>query len=211
MYSYITASCTDGNAYVWDTSRDNDLPMCILEHGDPVEELLGEREQEDVGVKFTAWGTTADRLYTGSSDGVVKVWNIRHGRAVLVKDLIEASGPIICGAFSPDFTKLAVGDGTGRVYVMTLDDDDSGEGPQNQLQNNKASMATLSSGFLQSSAFLRLQVGGKQQAIRRPRPFIPHPEVPPPAGEASSEDQLLVGHRKAAEFLRNNELFIHPD
>ncbi|RYP03569.1 hypothetical protein DL764_005070 [Monosporascus ibericus] len=196
----ISLRCTDGNVYVWDSAL-SDLPICTLEHGDPVEELLGEREQEDVGAKFTAWGTTADRLYTGSSDGVIKVWNIRHGRAVLVKDLIEASGPIMCGAFSPDFTKLAVGDGTGRVYVMALDEDDE----QNQGENK--GMTTVSSGFLQSSAFLRLQRGDKQQAIRRPRPFIPHGDVPPPDGPPESQ----LGRVNAKEFLRNGELVIHPD
>ncbi|KAJ2996825.1 hypothetical protein NUW58_g846 [Xylaria curta] len=119
LYSYVAASCTDGKVYVWDTAG-SDLPMCVLEHGDPVEELLGEREEEDVGVKFTAWATTADRLYTGSSDGVVKVWNIRHGKGVLIKDLIEVAAPITYGAFSPDYTRLVIGDGSGRVYLRAV-------------------------------------------------------------------------------------------
>lgn len=186
--------------------------MCVLRHGEPVEELLGEREQEDVGVKFTVWGTTADRLYTGSSDGVVKVWNVRHGNAVLVKNLVEASGPIICGAFSPDFTKLAVGDGTGRVYLMTLDEEE-------EKDEAAATSTTVSSGALGSSAFLKL--GGKQ--IRRPRSIIPHPEVPPPgddnsaalataaAAETATSELLYPGQERAREYLRNGELVLHPD
>ena len=187
--------------------------MCVLRHGEPVEELLGEREQEDVGVKFTAWGTTADRLYTGSSDGVVKVWNVRHGNAVLVKNLVEASGPIICGAFSPDFTKLAVGDGTGRVYLMTLDEEE-----EKDEAAAAATSTTVSSGALNSSAFLKL--GGKQ--IRRPRPIIPHPEVPPPgddnsaalataaAADTATSELLYPGQERAREYLRNGELVLHP-
>ncbi|EAA27042.3 defective in DNA methylation-9 protein [Neurospora crassa OR74A] len=72
---YITAGCTDGITYVWDTAQ-GDKPIHTLRHGEPIEEFRGDREHEDVGVKFTAWGRTLDRFYTGSSDGVVKVWNL---------------------------------------------------------------------------------------------------------------------------------------
>ncbi|ETS77534.1 hypothetical protein PFICI_11408 [Pestalotiopsis fici W106-1] len=191
-YSYVAAGCTDGNVYVWDTAG-SDLPMCILRHGEPVEELLGEKELEDVGVKFVSWGTTADRLYTGSSDGVVKVWNIRNGKAKHLRDLIEVSGPITAGAFSPDYTKLTVGDGSGRVYLLSLEDDDDEEG--NQAAKN-------------NSDLLRMQLGGKQRAIRRPRPFIPHPEVPPPEGLAGPDPSL--GRQRAGEYLQRGEIVLNP-
>ncbi|KAI1506579.1 hypothetical protein F5X99DRAFT_364794 [Biscogniauxia marginata] len=195
LYSYVTASCTDGKVYVWDTAA-TDHPMCVLEHGDPVEELLGDREQEDVGVKFTAWGTTADRLYTGSSDGVVKVWNIRHGKGVHVKDLIEVAAPITVGAFSPDFTKLVIGDGSGRVYLMALEEDEGGD------QSKSTAV---------SSGFLNLQLNGKQRAIRRPRPFIPHAEPPLPEDPSSSGPRLATGQTRAREYLKNSELARHTD
>ncbi|KAI1376134.1 WD40 repeat-like protein [Hypoxylon crocopeplum] len=213
LYSYVAAGCTDGRVYVWDSAKSDD-PICVLEHGDPVEELIGDREHEDVGVKFVAWGTTADRLYTGSSDGVVKVWNIQHGKGVLVRDIIEVPGPITAGAFSPDFTKLLIGDGSGRVYLMDLEDED---------ERDQSGSAVVSSGFL------KLQLGGKQQAIRRPRPFIPHPEVPPPEAylhpdkwydhdEQSTEYWLKnnenaygAGQRKAKEYLDASQLTLHPD
>ncbi|KAI1751181.1 WD40 repeat-like protein [Xylaria castorea] len=192
LYSYVTASCTDGKVYVWDTAG-SDLPMCVLEHGDPVEELLGKREEEDVGVKFTAWATTADRLYTGSSDGVVKVWNIRHGRGVLVNDLIEVAAPITYGAFSPDFTRLVIGDGSGRVYLLALEDPEDEDPPPNP--------AGVSAGFLnvQTSS-------GNQRAVRRPRPFLPHPELPPPGG-----NKLMDGQESAREYLNTAQLVLHPD
>ncbi|KAI1632614.1 hypothetical protein F4809DRAFT_645235 [Biscogniauxia mediterranea] len=198
LYSYVTASCTDGKVYVWDTAA-SDQPMCILEHGDPVEELLGDREQEDVGVKFTAWGTTADRLYTGSSDGVVKVWNIRHGKGAHIKDLIEVAAPITVGAFSPDFTKLAIGDGSGRVYLLALDEGEDA--------------AAI------SSDFLKLQLNGTQRVIRRPRPFIPHAELPPPPEYPTSTStstspgpgRLAAGQARARAYLQNAELERHAD
>ncbi|KAI0437747.1 WD40 repeat-like protein [Xylaria telfairii] len=192
LYSYIAASCTDGKVYVWDTAG-SDLPMCVLEHGDPVEELLGEREEEDVGVKFTAWATTADRLYTGSSDGVVKVWNIRHGKGVLIKDLIEVAAPITYGAFSPDFTRLVVGDGSGRVYLLALED------PEDEDPLPKP--AGVSAGFLNIKTS-----NGNQRAIRRPRPFLPHPELPPPGG-----NKLMEGQESAREYLHSAQLMLHPD
>ncbi|KAI1745577.1 WD40 repeat-like protein [Xylaria scruposa] len=192
LYSYVAASCTDGKVYVWDSAGD-DLPMCVLEHGDPVEELLGKREEEDVGVKFTAWATTADRLYTGSSDGVVKVWNIRHGRGVLVKDLIEVAAPITYGAFSPDFTRLVIGDGSGRVYLLALEDPEE-EGPT----PNPAGV---------SAGFFNVQISnGHQRAIRRPRPFLPHPELPPPGGI-----KLMEGQESAREYLNTAQLVLHPN
>ncbi|KAI4599250.1 hypothetical protein KJ359_002209 [Pestalotiopsis sp. 9143b] len=192
-FSYIAAGCTDGNCYVWDTAG-SDLPICVLRHGEPVEELLGEKELEDVGVKFVSWGTTADRLYTGSSDGVVKVWNIRHGKAVHLRDLIEVPGPITAGSFSPDHSKLAIGDGSGRVYLLGLEDDEEGE---QTIQNG--------------SDLVRMQLGGQQRAIRRPRPFIPHPEVPPPnRGRSAAGSDLTLGRQRAGEYLQRGEIVLHP-
>ncbi|KAI0154363.1 WD40 repeat-like protein [Xylariaceae sp. FL1272] len=194
MFSYVAAGCTDGKVYVWDTSA-SDLPMCTLKHGDPVEELLGERETEDVGVKFTAWATTADRLYTGSSDGVLKVWNIRHGKGELVKELLEVAAPITCGAFSQDYSKLVIGDGSGRVYLLALEDPEIEEKP-----------ASLSAGFLS------VHQNGKRRSIRRPRPFTPHPELPPPdADQTRRFPDLMEGQARAREFLGAREIEIHPN
>lgn len=209
-YSYVAAGCTDGKIYVWDTAGD-DLPMCVLQHGgkhdrmfvniclleanvtsEPVEEFIGEKELEDVGVKFITWGTTADRLYTGSSDGVVKVWNIRHGKSVHLRDLIEVSGPITAGAFSPDYTKLVIGDGSGRVYLLTLENETVEQKPSGN-----------------GTGLLKMQVGGRQKAIRRPRPFIPHPEVPSPDSNSSRLD-LNLGQERAKGYLQRGEIALHP-
>ncbi|KAI1656171.1 WD40 repeat-like protein [Daldinia decipiens] len=201
LYSYVAAGCTDGKAYVWDSAASEGQPMCVLEHGDPVEEVIGNREQEDVGVKFIAWATSPDRLYTGSSDGFVKVWNIRQGKGELVRDLIEVAAPITAGAFSPDFTKLLIGDGSGRVYLMDMEDDEENNG-----QNNPAAT---------SLRVVNMQVNGKQRAIRRPRPFIPHPEVPPPnqdgGDEFPNQPRYQLGQRRAREYLETSHLTLHPD
>jgi hypothetical protein len=79
------------------------------------------REESDIGVQFAAWGNSLDRFYTGSSDGVVKAWNVRacYGHE-FVRDVIKLSGGISAGKFSPDFAKLVIGDSTGKVHLLSL-------------------------------------------------------------------------------------------
>ncbi|CAM1510426.1 Fc.00g007610.m01.CDS01 [Cosmosporella sp. VM-42] len=159
--AYITAACTDGKVYVWDTAQ-GDKPIHVLKHGDPLEDVIDDREKEDTGVKFTAWGTSPDRFYTGASDGVVKVWNVRNKRKPLVRTLLEAPGPIAFGAFSPDYSKLAIGDATGRLYILSVDKRDEHD-----------------------SHYITFPDGRR---VRRSKPLIPHPEPPAPAPEADPDD-----------------------
>ncbi|KAM0243899.1 hypothetical protein ACHAP5_006756 [Fusarium lateritium] len=161
-HAFVTAACTDGKVYVWDTAR-GDKPIHTLQHGKPAEEYYGDREREDTGVKFTAWSTTLDRFYTGSSDGVVKVWNVRRLKKPFVRDIFTAAGPIAWGGFSPDNSKLAVGDATGRCFILSLDDRDVPE-----------------------PHFMTLPDGRR---IRRPVPLIPHPDPAPP-GTATDDDEM---------------------
>lgn len=89
--------------------------------------MSGERiSVEDTGVKFVAWGETPDRLYTGSSDGVVKVWNVRtHGTSAagpFVRNLLHCPASVSFGVFSPNKSKLAVGDASGRVFLLSVED-----------------------------------------------------------------------------------------
>ena len=157
--SYVTAACTDGKVYVWDTAQ-GDRPIHVLRHGRPLEDFpQHEREKYDTGAKFAAWGTSTDRLYTGSSDGVVKVWNIRRKKRPFLRNLLEAPGPITYGSFSPDHFKLAVGDATGRVFLLSVDERDE-----------------VDSHFI--------KVPGRRNRIRRPRPFIPHAEPPMPLADS---------------------------
>ncbi|TEA16598.1 Rik1-associated factor 1 [Colletotrichum sidae] len=160
IYSYITAACTDNTVYVWDTAR-GDKPIHALRHKEPID-----KEEEDVGVKFSAWGTTADRFYTGGSDGLVKVWNVRNAREPLIRDLLEAPGCITCGGFSPDYSKLVVGDATGRVMLLSLDKDDEPVA--------KFMMPPTPSGLKPAGS----------RPVRRPLAFLRHDEPPPPHPES---------------------------
>ncbi|KJZ77775.1 hypothetical protein HIM_02952 [Hirsutella minnesotensis 3608] len=193
-HAYVTAACTDGNTYVWDTAQ-GDQPIHVLKHGYPLDDFTYDREKEDTGVKFTAWGTTPDRLYTGSSDGVVKVWNVRNRRKPFVRNLLEAPAPISIGAFSPDSSKLAVGDATGRVFLFSVDDRDKRE-----------------------EHFITIP--GTNRKIRRPTPFIPHAEPPPPEdpngmdvddGEHSADQETSIAAYSRHKYLDSRQLVLHRD
>lgn len=188
---YITAACTDGKVYVWDTAL-GDRPIHVLQHGEPVDAYSGDREREDTGCKFTAWGASPDRFYTGGSDGKVCVWNVRNHvpsrrtkkthqyRPPLVRVLLEAPAPISVGAFSPDMSRLAIGDATGRVFLFALDGKDKPE-PE------------------------YMHIAGMKREVRRPRPYTPHAESPPPQGEAGA---VTVGEEARRTYLDTRQLVL---
>lgn len=187
-FCYITAGCTDGNTYIWDTAR-GDKPIHILRHSDPVEEFRGDREKEDTGVKFTAWGNTPDRFYTGSSDGVVKVWNVRSSRKPLVRDILEVPAPVSFGMFSPDRSKLVVGDASGRVFLLSVDEEDQ-----------------------KPAAFTNVQLPGTHLSrnTRRPKLIIPHPEPDPPATDANGNPlDPETGQARAEAYLKKGQILLH--
>ncbi|KAH0537151.1 hypothetical protein FGG08_006021 [Glutinoglossum americanum] len=130
--TYVTASCTDGTVYVWDTrfvQADHGW-LHVLQHGEPIVPLSENepRERTDTGVRFTQWGPTSDRLYTGSSDGMIKSWNIKRATEdVLVADVANIRSIVMSGAFSPDHSRLLVGDGKGSVHVLMTGMDDGGQ------------------------------------------------------------------------------------
>ncbi|KUI57719.1 Rik1-associated factor 1 [Cytospora mali] len=154
--SYVTAGCTDGKTYVWDSAL-SDKPIHTLTHGPPLEGVTVGDDEDDTGVKFTAWGTSPDRFYTGSSDGVVKVWSVRGDKKAKGKVLLEAPAQISYGAFSPDFSGLVIGDASGRVFLLSVHEDEE-----------------------KPASFVN--VPGARGTRRRPTPVTPHPEPPPPPG-----------------------------
>ncbi|OAA67860.1 WD40 repeat-like protein [Niveomyces insectorum RCEF 264] len=210
-FVYLAAGCTDGRTYVWDTSQ-GDKPIHVLHHGRCLEELSGEKiSMEDTGVKFVAWGATPDRLYTGSSDGVVKVWNIRSAHRPrnrpFVRTLLECPAPVSFGAFSPDKAKLAVGDASGRVFLLAVEDgletDDEAKGlvsgdenndddedddskdektkraPHGQQQQQKL--------YVRPGVFGALARRGRATFRQHPPEVIHHPTPPPPLVVASAD------------------------
>ncbi|KAL8853318.1 MAG: hypothetical protein Q9221_001794 [Calogaya cf. arnoldii] len=125
---YVTAGCTDGTTYVWDC-RNPDNVLHRLRHGDPLQELasneegipqIKHRERVDSGVMLSIWSQDASLFYTGSSDGIVKAWDIlRAPEDVWVKDVAQLPAGIQSGALSPDNMNMLVGDAVGGVHVLS--------------------------------------------------------------------------------------------
>ncbi|GKZ26729.1 hypothetical protein AbraIFM66951_003589 [Aspergillus brasiliensis] len=118
---YVTASCTDGITYVWDHRRPDQI-LHKLQHGEALNQIdeTISREQADVGVRLSLWGDRIDEFYTGSSDGVLKRWDIlRAPEDVLVQDTAKFEEEIMCGAFSKDKSNLLIGDAAGGVHLLS--------------------------------------------------------------------------------------------
>ena len=130
---YVTASCTDGNIYVWDFRKPNHY-LHRLQHSAPLMDWNHDfpREEMDPGVMMTSWNEHGTSLFTGSSDGTIKEWDIlRSPENSLTRDVAQLGAGVQSGAFSPDFSNLLVGDASGAVHILSntpiglqVDDDD---------------------------------------------------------------------------------------
>ena len=117
----VTAGCTDGVSYVWDFRRPNQ-PLHQLKHGRPLVDLdhTRKREEADTGVMLSLWGPGGSLFYTGSSDGVIKAWDVRrHPKDVLISNIANYDVSIQSGAFSPDGNNLLVGDAEGGIHILS--------------------------------------------------------------------------------------------
>ncbi|KAI9894870.1 MAG: hypothetical protein M1814_000090 [Vezdaea aestivalis] len=114
----LTVAYNDGTMRMWDRRFPNDL-LHLLKHGPSLN-----RTEEDVfGVNFASFGPRQDLLYSGSSDGIVKVWNYkRNPTDAWVENILSIDCGIHSGEFSPDYSKLLIGDSSGRVHIMTISD-----------------------------------------------------------------------------------------
>ncbi|TVY49371.1 Rik1-associated factor [Lachnellula occidentalis] len=213
--SWVTASCTDGNTYVWDTANHTERPIHVLNHGDSLDNPLPDlpREIADEGVKFAAWGRSSQRFYTGSSDGRLKAWNIHEAPGnALVRHVLEVSGGISVGAFSRDFSKLLIGDATGKVHLLAYDDSELDEEDEESSKiDEKPTFSPVSGSRTLRKAF------AKRPKVIIPHPEPPHPEPPPPlqsGGESYTIERLGLessAQEQALDFLIGGRLRLHPD
>ena len=119
--NYVTASCTDGSTYVWDFRRPDQI-LHRLTHGEPMSELLHDRPRElsDVGVRAAQWGNHTHEFYTGASDGILKLWDIRRSpEDVFIKDVASFNAEIMSAKFSADKSNMIIGDGQGSIHLLS--------------------------------------------------------------------------------------------
>jgi len=224
-YNYVAAGATDGRVYVWD-QRNPDKILHVLHHGDPCSEIdpsIG-RDQADTGVRFTNWGSTRKALFTGSSDGVVKCWDIYRAPAdAFQRDIASLNSGIMAGAFNKDYTRLLLGEVNGSVSVLEADiecrsirDMDvfgiQEHNDKNSIATNPALADAEDSGkqaarFLRRSKQIKIRKMGffpVRQGVQGRRycgPYDTAPDAPFLRNEAEKFQRLLKAQESAEECL----------
>nr|POE53307.1 rik1-associated factor 1 [Quercus suber] len=121
----LSAGATDGKVYVWDQrfASKSRRPLHVLSHLESLNVLPHDQDRElaDTGVRFLSWGATSSRLYSGSSDGLVRVWNPYRAPGDALVDTVASFGSaIMSGSFSPDYHELLIGEEKGRLNVLSV-------------------------------------------------------------------------------------------
>ncbi|KAF2168076.1 hypothetical protein M409DRAFT_53398 [Zasmidium cellare ATCC 36951] len=125
----IAAGATNGTVYIWDqrSADRSQNPLHILHHGATENILAHDRDPEtaDTGVRFLSWGATKTRLYSGSHDGIVKVWNpYRSPNNAHVDDIApprHERSAVMSGTFNQDHRELLVGTENGRINLFSIE------------------------------------------------------------------------------------------
>lgn len=118
---------------------------------------------------------------------------------------MSLSGGISAGAFSQDFSKLLIGDATGKIHLLEINDD---EPPgDNSIPSGRAVGAQPASQDLRGFAATL----AARSAKKVPKVIIPHPELAPPAGFGSEMEADLSAQDMARAYLEEGQITLHPD
>jgi WD40 repeat protein len=124
----IAVGSTKGRVHIWDVryAKHGQQPLRTLKHGESLAVMRhGKKRWEvDTGIRFLSWGSERDRLYTGSSDGVVACWDpYRSDSDKHVRDVVQLNSAVMSGAFSPDFSRLLIGEDAARLNLLSVGND----------------------------------------------------------------------------------------
>lgn len=103
----------------------------------------------------------------------------------------------MAGAFSEDFQQLLIGDATGKVHLLGVDDSDILNDSPKKPHSFQAKEQLQRGGILATN-------------IRRPKVLIHHPEPEPPAGYQKAEKEF-TGKDLADELVKNGIVAITKD
>jgi hypothetical protein len=145
----------------------------------------------------------------------VKAWDIKapRGRAY-VRNVLSLAGAIISGAFSKDFSKLLVGDATGKVHLMSINDSDLEGGPVAMGFKNsppkegsgKSATEKERNTEITLQQLLEQRNGLLSKSIKRPKLIIPHKEPPPPEGLEINQPRDETSAEIAKQYLKKGWL-----
>jgi WD40 repeat protein len=124
----IAVGSTEGRVHIWDVryAKHGQQPLRTLKHRESLAVMRhGKKRWEvDTGIRFLSWGSERDRLYTGSSDGVVACWDpYRSDSDKHVRDVVQLNSAVMSGAFSPDFSRLLIGEDAARLNLLSVGND----------------------------------------------------------------------------------------
>ncbi|KAG9761948.1 WD40 repeat-like protein, partial [Aureobasidium melanogenum] len=124
----IAVGSSEGRIYVWDVrfAKHGQSPLNTLKHGESLAVMPHEKKrwEVDTGIRFLSWGSERDRLYSGSSDGLVACWDpYRSDSDKPVREVVRLNSAVMSGAFSPDFSHLLVGEDAARLNLLSVGND----------------------------------------------------------------------------------------
>jgi hypothetical protein len=99
-------------------------PICETPLKDPYNPTQFSRDERwiwDTGIRFCTWNQSRFGFVTGSSDGVVKSWDIfRATEDAHTADLVRLDSAVMAAAYSPDYSRLVVGEVNKAITVLDV-------------------------------------------------------------------------------------------
>jgi hypothetical protein len=128
-----------------------------------------------------------------------------------VRTVLSLSGGISAGAFSKDFSKLLIGDATGKVHLIDMDGSADYYAYNDIEDKNDAVTEPTHTESPMGNATAEAG-SGSHQFVKRPKVIVPHPEPLPPGGLKDGMDEPEeTAHGLAQAFITSGQLTLHPD
>ena len=146
----------------------------------------------------------------------MKAWDVTAPAAhAFIRDVLVVSGGVSAGAFSADCSQLIIGDATGKVHLLSIDDSDIIE-PGNSQATTSISVRPNIKG---QAASLHQRSAILPSGLKRPKVIIPHPEPPPPKNHHRSsnpsftaqEQSIQTGPETSRQLISSGMIRVHPD